>query len=1281
MLLLNTYLACLPLPLQFEGDLQPERLSRALQFCINRHKMLRCVITEDGLNQILRSVPAYNIPVHDISHLSPSEQQQYLADKRAATNKRVFDASKWPLFDIQCVRLGPGVVRLQTDWDHLCIDLRSVFMLLQEWSTVYSGKGHSLPPVTRFTYRQAVAAIKESRKGRAYTAAKQYWWGRLEADSLPMAPSLPLRRALETVQQPTFRRLHRSVPADAWKAIKKHARHFGVTPTVLMLTAFSNILAAWSNTQHFVINISVFNLMNREAARVLGDFTTTILAEADLRECTTFQQMVRRMQTRFATDMQHSAVSGLEVTRERVRRMAVDGASMAETGAAICPIVFTSELGVNAGSILEGLGEPVEGLSATPQVILDSSITNDGDEAVITWDYVEEVFPNDMIHDMMEAFVATTLALQRAAAWTETFQLPLPASHLAMVQSLNSQPRMLDAAAMPGTLVDLVEAQVRMTPDAPAVLCPDATDGCSTLTYLHLWGRAVQLGAALVALLTEQGGTRDRLVAVVMTKGWQQVVGAVGTQWAGAAYLPLNHQDPLSRMTDILDAGRCDVVLTTDAVLADFESRGLGGVGAFGDRTVVSITAADGIRLAGTSRQHTGALAAAAAAVPLDTTTALLSRPRPAVAPTDLAYVIFTSGSTGKPKGVMVQHNSAVNTVVDIHFRVGMGPTDRIIALHKFSFDLSVWDVFGTLTAGAALVMPRDDRARDMQYVAELCANMGVTCWNSVPTWVAMFVEYAAGRPVLQRTCLRVVMMSGDKIPAALPDQIKAALAAQTDPDTGAARPAVAVMGLGGPTEDTIWCMAFHIDERDPEWNNVPYGVPMQGMRVYVLDDAMRQLPMGATGEIYFAGVGVARGYWGNLELTKERFPTYPATGERLHRTGDVGRISAKGYIEIMGRCDAQVKVSGYRVELGELEAKLLEHPQTQRATALLVDRKLMAFVVPASHSAAAAAAATMTTTAAATAATPSATTPRASSKRSRPVVRTAADKAVFKMRQHNLRADLADCSLKLELPITPLLQEAIAADWSLWQRHSCRDFAATPVPMAMLMPPLYAAAAALAHHDKLGDVAVYVKANNLANHTAGVYMLRRSYDQSGWELEWHSPAGEHSKPVHVPANVEWAETAPTTVFFVAGHSGDSGFVPPGAAAPRRNAEGDDAAAAAIEQRLFAVGSAVQAFSDMALHSGLGACAAAGADSEQASKALFLMPGRTVMLTMVAGVPSQTTVLPMSLPKGRSATEATPVARPQPQQQPATPSPSTASKGRSSGRGNWVGVCFAVCNT
>jgi amino acid adenylation domain-containing protein len=457
--------------------------------------------------------------------------------------------------------------------------------------------------------------------------------------------------------------------------------------------------------------------------------------------------------------------------------------------------------------------------------------------------------------------------------------------------------RLGGSSARTELLHGLFEEQAFRSPDRVAIVTRN-----KRITYAELLSRSRQLGLDLV----EAGAQRNRLVAVVMDKGWEQVVGTLAALYAGAAYLPIDPAWPTARLRYVLEESETSLVLTQSWL---------------GDR----IDWPAGTRRISVDLQE-----------PSSTGT-----PRSdgfVQSPDDLAYVIYTSGSTGVPKGVIIDHRGAVNTILDVNRRFSVSRADRVLALSSLSFDLSVFDIFGTLAAGATIVIPDHDATRDPVHWAAIVAAHDVTVWNSVPALLRVFVEHCQGSGA-RPTSLRLVMLSGDWIPLSLPDQLKSLV------------PSVKLFSLGGATEASIWSIFYPVDRVDPAWQSIPYGKPLRGQHFRVLDERLRTTPDGEPGDLYIGGIGLAKGYWKDAAKTAASFIVHPATGERLYHTGDRGRVLSDGNIEFLGRADNQVKVLGHRIELGEVEHALATLPGVKEAIANAAgprdgDRRLIGYLV-----------------------------------------------------------------------------------------------------------------------------------------------------------------------------------------------------------------------------------------------------------------------------------------------------------------------------------------------
>lgn len=867
------------------ADLDPARLQRAWDGLVERHDMLRSVISEDGTQRIAPTLPDLSIQVTDVRDASPAAVDGVLAAVREELSHKVHPAGERPLYELRLTRAADRAV-LHLSMDFMVLDWISIQLLLAELDRRYRQPDCELPPLDA-TFRDYVAAERRLRDTERYARDRAYWWRRV--DDLPAAPALPLADGHDPgTVPPRFRRLGTTLSEGAWQSLKRRAAERGVTPANAVLAAYTETIGRWSAGERFCLGLTLLNRMplHPQVDRMLGDFTSVSLLAVEQTARAPFAERARSMGEQLFEDLDHRLCGGVEVLREIARRRGRE--------AALMPVVFTGGIGVGHALGPDArVQKPLYGISQTPQVWIDCQATDQFGGLEVNWDVREGVFPDGLVDDMFAAFAQLLDRLaERDAPWAEADPLRLPERQIARRDAVNAT-----AAPEPGGLLHtaLVE-RARKHPAQTAVI-----DARGPLTYGEWLGKAAWVARELRAAGCRPGD----FVAVLMDKGRDQVVGVLGALLAGGVYVPVDTGQPRVRRDRILTG--CGARY---AVLSGAD----GGCDLPSAVRPVDVAAAETLPLA---------------AVPDHT-----------ARPGDLAYVIHTSGSTGEPKGVMISHRAAVNTVHDINERFAVDDRDRVLGLAALGFDLSVYDLFGPPALGAALVLPDPARRGDPSHWAELVERHGVTLWNSVPAQLQMLAHYLDAEPRdLGR--VRLALLSGDWIPLALPGH------------AGRHLPGCALVSLGGATEAAIWSIHRRIHAVEPHWRSVPYGTPLANQRFHVLDAALRDRPDLVPGELYIAGTGLAEGYLNDPERTASRFPSHPVTGERLYRTGDLGRYLPDGDIEFLGRADQQVKIRGHRIELGEIDAVLGDHPAVGSSAVLVegtdaLERSLVAFVEPA---------------------------------------------------------------------------------------------------------------------------------------------------------------------------------------------------------------------------------------------------------------------------------------------------------------------------------------------
>ncbi|PQO37850.1 non-ribosomal peptide synthetase [Bremerella cremea] len=792
----------------------------------------------------------------------------------------------WPFCEVVGVRTSEQITRLFFSFNLLVIDAFSVGLLLVELQLIYKNPGIVLPPITG-SYRDFVLETQAAKATDSYRRSMDFW--REQLGKIEPAPELPMFRSTHEVTPPRFRRLEETLSAAEWASFRSRCQELGLTPTAALLAAFTSVLTRWSRTNSYSVMTTLFNRqsLQPELQPVLGDFTSLMLLSVEDEEIKSETFATRALR------LQSSFWERFD--HSRVNGVDVLRELKRERGIDplnVISVVFTSILGDIPARKAEPLGKVVYRCSQTPNIWLDHQVFEEQDALTLSWDYVDLLFPDGLIEDMFACYFKLLKRLAfNEAAWNDPALLPLPSDQVVRRAMINqTRVEMTDT-----DLLSLFLSQVETRPNEVAVIAEDGS-----LTYAELNERAKQLASRIALTL----GDNRKPIAILLPKSLDQIAAAIAVLKTGAPFLPIDICTPPQRLAMILE--QSEVVLQ-----------------------VVDPT--NNLCCMNALVPSLSVIAPSDAESQADV---VLSRPTS----DDLAYIIYTSGSTGKPKGVAVTHRAACNTILDINRQFAMGPSDRVFAISSLAFDLSIFDIFGTFAAGGIAVLPAEGTDRDPKHWIECIVKHRVTVWNSVPALAQMLVEYLEGPNVVRLMSLRLMLLSGDWIHVSLPDRIWSTI------------PSVRLVSLGGATEAGIWSIVHPVDRLAPHAKRIPYGRPLANQRWYVLDEEFHSIPDWVNGSLYISGDSLAVGYHRNHEQTELMFVTHPETGERLYRTGDVGRYLPNGEIEILGREDAQVKINGVRIEPGEIEATLIATGMISAVAVVPFDvrdsTRLVAFVV-----------------------------------------------------------------------------------------------------------------------------------------------------------------------------------------------------------------------------------------------------------------------------------------------------------------------------------------------
>ncbi len=566
--------------------------------------------------------------------------------------------------------------------------------------------------------------------------------------------------------------------------------------------------------------------------------------------------------------------------------------SQSDTKNRMYPFVFTSALGIDTLKQDEQQGFLNQinwSVSSTPQVWIDHQIYHQNGGVTLSWDTLDAVFPRDMIAAMFEKYTELVqLSITDNTFWDKSLTDLRTSKQLAVQQEANN------TFSPIGNLLlhEKIYANALQTPKSTAIIYKQ-----KEYSYKQLIKRANQVSV----LLQKNSLKKGDKVALQMAKSFDQIAVVLGILQIGAIYIPFTYNQPINRTIEILKQSEA-IAIFTDQILDT------------GKLDVKQFTPPN-----------------------IDTIKDLYTSI--AINPSELAYIIYTSGSTGIPKGVCIQHKAAMNTIIDVNNKLKITEKDRVLGVSSLSFDLSVYDIFGLLHAGGTLVLPTEEERIDPKCWKTLSSQHQVSIWNSVPALMDIYCDYMLKNPTVGKDLsLCKIIHSGDWIPLGLIQKINTAI------------PHATLTSMGGATEASIWSNYYHVDVLDPDWKSIPYGYPLANQEFYILDTFNRPCPEWVEGKLHIAGKGLATGYLKEKKRSNSAFFFEKELQQRLYDTGDYGRYRQGNIIEFLGRKDTQLKINGYRVEIGEIQAAFRKYATNTDPIIIPIGdkmehKKLIAFV------------------------------------------------------------------------------------------------------------------------------------------------------------------------------------------------------------------------------------------------------------------------------------------------------------------------------------------------
>jgi amino acid adenylation domain-containing protein/non-ribosomal peptide synthase protein (TIGR01720 family) len=891
----------LPAGFRLRGRLDVDLLTVSLNQVIARHEALRTVFQEiDGqpTQAVLPSV-TIEIPVVDLRDMHEEGRAAELTKQSEAEAQRIFDLTRGPLVRARVWRVGEEESVLLTTLHHIVSDGWAMDILIKELVMHYqaglSGQPAALPPLP-IQYADYAVWQRDWMQGTVLEAQLVYWKDRL--GDAPAALELPTDRPRPAVQTYRGSCCEFSVPGELVQQVTTFSRRHSLTLYMTLLTAFTVLLHHYSGRTSILIGSPVANRLRIEVEELIGLFVNTLVLRTDIPDNPRWIDLLDRVR---------AEVLGAQTHQDLPFEHLVD-ALQPERNLSHSPLfqaMFT--LQTPAEQSMETPGLRVENMeidSGTALFDLSLDVVVEPDRLSGFFEYNTDLFDECTVRRFADGFLEILTAMV-AKPEGRVHDVPPLTEHERQLQ-------LIDWNNVPGPdlMTDYVTrfaTQVERTPDSPAVVYRTGS-----WTYRELHCRAGKAAASLV----EAGVGADSVVAVLGERSPELLAMILGVLEAGGAYLPLDPRHPRQRMAQIMELSRPLVLFVT----REWESR-----------------AAELLNDIPVDRQPQIFTIEQVTEQDIDP---VGSRPiRPAGR---LAYLIYTSGSTGEPKGVMVEQDGMLNNLLYKLESLQMTADDVVAQTASQCFDISVWQFLAALLCGARVHIVPDDVTHDPTALLFHLDEAGITIVEPVPAVLQGLLTVDGSVPALAR--VRWVLPTGEALPSALCRRWFARY------------PTIPLMNVYGPAEcsDDVATHAMYAAPDDPE-RPVPIGRPVPGLRLYILNRHLSPVPIGTAGELCVGGVGVGRGYFRDPKRTAAAFvpdPFGPDAGARLYRTGDLARYRPDGTIEFVGRTDHQVKIHGYRIEPGEIEARLLEQRGVLEAVVMAREdqpgqRRLVAYVTP----------------------------------------------------------------------------------------------------------------------------------------------------------------------------------------------------------------------------------------------------------------------------------------------------------------------------------------------
>ncbi|EML1936706.1 amino acid adenylation domain-containing protein [Providencia stuartii] len=875
-------------------ELNLEKFKQSWDKVLERHDMLSAVALNNGQQTIIK----YPKEIHyiDIRDLKKDEEINYYISLRNEVSHKKFNCCEGPQYNIYLIE-DDEFTKFILHLNMWAIDAYSVNIILSDLARFYFSE-ENMANIS-YNYKSYLQDFYSKKEDIVDNEILDYWYSRLGHTSFP--PNLPIKTIQNNKGQiNNFSQLEKKLSNKDVDILKKRARELNTNIDILLLSIFCEVINYWNDSNKFCINIPTFSrpFYNKEINDIAGEFSSYLILNLDLPTGTAFKDRVNYIHKQYIDDLNFSQVSSNKILRHISQRNN-------QSSINIYPVVFTLSHGLDKlrDDIKYKLfGDLKYDISHTPNVKLDCRHEFYQGALTIKWDYDKNHYADNCIESMFEIFINLVTAII-----SDTYEeyihkenvVDLPIKQKEKRYEINNNRVGYSSNSIFRQFSEMMESS--SCQDENALICET-----KKITYQEMYKQVCVLGGYLSKLINQNKNSK-KIIAILLPKSCEQIICVWGILASGCTYLPLDLEQPKSRVFDILEDAKPDLIIINN------ETENL-------------ISQSINIK---TFNIEKNKMVIESEYIPLAETL-----PGYSVSEEDLIYIMYTSGTTGVPKGVMV-NNKGVNNAIDYSIKKLINFSERpiVLGVSALHHDMSVFDTLATFIQKGVLILPKENKRKDPEEWSNIIKKYNVNYIVSVPAIIDMLFTWCEFKGYTLDS-IKNIIMGGDWIPTNILKRIEKYCSTN-----------VVAYSVGGPTETTMWNITNRIKDEE-SWLSVPYGYPIQNCSYYILNKQLIEVPDWVIGEMYCGGVSLAQGYMNDPKRTAEKFIIHPITKERLYNTGDLGLYHPDGRIEFIGRKDGQVKIKGVRVECGEVQKKLEEFIEVSRAIVYLYKGSLTAALV-----------------------------------------------------------------------------------------------------------------------------------------------------------------------------------------------------------------------------------------------------------------------------------------------------------------------------------------------